>query len=303
MPKPSMQEPPYIEDEALYRYLLELHSHVYGLGEDTTGELDEDNIASIIPDTETPQTITAEWTFEVHPLGLSHLQIDYIGTYTHEQIDSHLDDALTHFAKEAIELDDLGDVNAPSPTDNQPLLWDAATSRWIPKTVSVAKEIVFKAQGVAKGASAPIDALRDMGVSGDLKFPVAQFSKTTQQDVHGEFHLPDDIDDTEEIEFHLMWIPGSGWTTGNYVWKLEYLVKEEDDDTSVGTPITISMDVTPSNATDIIETEFTDTISARAQQIIFTHFYRDVANDNGNDTGDIIFFEVKYISNKRGESQ
>lgn len=169
-------------------------------------------------------------------------------------------------------------------------------------TARVTKELTFKAQAAAKGASAPTDALRTMGASGTLKFPVSQFSKTTQQDIHGEFHLPDDVDNSVNIEFHLMWIPGSGWTTGNYVWKLEYLVKEEDDDTTTGTPTTISMDVTPSNATDIIETEFTSTIDANAEQIVFGHFYRDVANDNGDDTGDIIFFEVKYTSNKLGEA-
>lgn len=31
-------------------------------------------------------------------------------------------------------LNDLGDVNAPSPTDGQALVWDNGTSRWIPAT-------------------------------------------------------------------------------------------------------------------------------------------------------------------------
>ena len=33
-------------------------------------------------------------------------------------------------------LDDIGDVNAPAPADNESLTWDAATSKWIPEAVT-----------------------------------------------------------------------------------------------------------------------------------------------------------------------
>jgi len=33
-------------------------------------------------------------------------------------------------------LNDIADVNAPSPSDNQALTWDAATSKWVPETIS-----------------------------------------------------------------------------------------------------------------------------------------------------------------------
>ena len=32
-------------------------------------------------------------------------------------------------------LNNIGNVNAPSPSDDQPLAWDAATSKWIPQTL------------------------------------------------------------------------------------------------------------------------------------------------------------------------
>lgn len=35
----------------------------------------------------------------------------------------------------ASALNDLTDVNAGSPTDNQALSWDSSTSKWIPQTV------------------------------------------------------------------------------------------------------------------------------------------------------------------------
>lgn len=33
-------------------------------------------------------------------------------------------------------LDSIGDINAPSPTDNQALTWDTATSKWVPETIT-----------------------------------------------------------------------------------------------------------------------------------------------------------------------
>ena len=169
-------------------------------------------------------------------------------------------------------------------------------------TARVIKEVTFKAQSAAKGASAPTDALRALGASGGVLMPVVEFSKVTQQDVHGEFHMPYDVDNSVNVEFHLMWIPGAAWTTGNYSWNLEYLIKEESGNTTIGTPTTILMGVTPNNSTDIIETKFTDTIDLDAEQVLFAHIYRDVANDNGDDTGDVLFGEIQYTSNKLGEA-
>ena len=84
------------------------------------------------------------------------------------------------------------------------------------------------------------------------------------------------------------------------MWKLEYLAKANNASFATGTPTTISADVTPANATDSIETEFASTIDLNAEQTLCGHFYRDVANDNGDAKGEIRFFEIEYTSNKLG---
>ncbi len=43
MPQIPYTEPPTTGDEALDRYLLELHNRIFGFGADTSGDLDEDN--------------------------------------------------------------------------------------------------------------------------------------------------------------------------------------------------------------------------------------------------------------------
>lgn len=167
----------------------------------------------------------------------------------------------------------------------------------------VKENYVIPAVSTVKGASAPASALRAVGASGGVSIPVLQFSKTTQQDVYFQFHLKYAADETEPVAFHLMWAPGSGWTYGNYVWKLEYLVKDENGAIGTGTPTTISMDVTPANATDFIETEFASTIPVTGpDQSLICHFCRDVANDNADDVGEVNMFEMTYIKNKQGES-
>jgi hypothetical protein len=162
------------------------------------------------------------------------------------------------------------------------------------------QETTINVLGTKKGASAPTEALRDIGASGGVKESIFQFSKTTQNDVYFAFHSPIvGLDENYAIDFRVMWIPGDAWTSGNFMWKLEYLLKKEDAifgdaDTSTGTPTTISMDVTPDNAVDYIETQFEDTITLKEEDVLICHFYRDVANDNGDDHGDVRFFEIKY---------
>lgn len=152
------------------------------------------------------------------------------------------------------------------------------------------------------GASAPTDTLRAIGASGGVLIDVQQFSKTVQQDVYFEWHTPYNLDNTEPVEFHLMWLPGSAYTTGNYLWKLEYLVKNETDPHNTGTPTTIPADVTPAGAVNMIETEFVNTIPIIRSQILCCHFYRDVAGDNADDTGDVNFFEIAYKIDRNGSA-
>lgn len=170
-------------------------------------------------------------------------------------------------------------------------------------TARKSDQIKIDARSQSKGASAPIDALRACGASGGVLKPVIQFSKTIQQDIYFEFHAPYSADHTEPVHLHIVWLPGAGWTAGNYVWKMEYLVKNETDPINTGTPTTISADVTPLNAVDMIETEFPDSILFTGDdQILICHLYRDVASDNGDDVGELNMIEMNYIRNKQGEN-
>ena len=63
MPRPRIKEPPFVKDPVLYQWLLDLCQDVYGVGDDTTGRLDGDNISGVIPVTTAPTTITGVWTF------------------------------------------------------------------------------------------------------------------------------------------------------------------------------------------------------------------------------------------------
>lgn len=55
-PQISYTEPPTTGDEALDRYLLELHNRLFGMGSDTSGDLDGDN--GVLPTDSTTDDIT-----------------------------------------------------------------------------------------------------------------------------------------------------------------------------------------------------------------------------------------------------
>ena len=171
------------------------------------------------------------------------------------------------------------------------------------KSPSVYKEILIPVTRLqSSGVSAPTLTVRAAGASGGIKVPILSFSKTSEQEVYTEMHMPTDVDGSVNVSFHLMWVPGASWTSGNYMWKLEYLVKNEFGVAiNAGSPTTIEESVTPANAVDLIETEFSDTIDAGPDQVIMARFYRDVANDNGNDVGDVRFIEIEYVSSSDGE--
>ena len=81
---------------------------------------------------------------------------------------------------------------------------------------------------------------------------------------------------------------------------------ESNNDSGVssaaGAPTTIDADVTPGATTDIIETEFATSIDIGLEQVLWCRFWRDVANDNGNDVGEVRFCEIEYVANKLGEA-
>lgn len=194
----------------------------------------------------------------------------------------------------------IGDSSAGAPTNYAKFAADGELT--LVGTARVKREEAIMAVNTVKGASAPTTSTIQIGTTTTMLSAALSFSKVTQEEVYFAYHVPEDNDDTVNLTFHLMWKPGALWTTGNYMWKLEYIVKNESDDSTTGASTTIQADVTPANATNFIETEFASTIDAHAQQTIICHFYRDVANDNADDVGRIRFFEFERTVNKLGEA-
>ncbi len=156
-------------------------------------------------------------------------------------------------------------------------------------------EYRIEAPRTALGASAPTVTTRAAGASGGVKIPVLSFSKTVSQECFFIFHYQNDQDFAQPVEFHMMWIPATGYSTGNFMWKLEYLIYDEyTGDISSGIPTTIEESVTPADAITLIETEYSDTITLEEDQILIGRFYRDTANDNGDVAGEVLFFEINY---------
>lgn len=157
------------------------------------------------------------------------------------------------------------------------------------------KELRVPAGAASKGASAPTDALRAIGASGGVKIPVSQFSKTTQQDLYFEIHPDTDMDHDQSCAFHLMWLPGASWTTGNFVWKLEYItIDEESGVVTSGTPTTITFTCIVTSATQFIECRSPFSVAVPDGHTVCVHLYRDVAADDGNDVGEVRFLELVY---------
>lgn len=63
----NLTEPPFVEDALLRQWILDIHNHVYGLGADTTGTLDDDNLDDVIPNRTDTESITGSWTFDTDP--------------------------------------------------------------------------------------------------------------------------------------------------------------------------------------------------------------------------------------------
>ncbi len=117
-----------------------------------------------------------------------------------------------------------------------------------------------------KGASPPGEESEAVGASGNILAYNYAFNPAAVGDEEVFFHIviPSDIDDSHNVQFFLGWWPDTNWSSGDYRWTLEYLVRDVDDmyglntSRTAGTPTVIYEDVTPANATDLIETPFYD---------------------------------------------
>jgi hypothetical protein len=153
---------------------------------------------------------------------------------------------------------------------------------------------------VTQGAPAG-KAVRQVGASGNVYEQVASFSATVDQECFLTYSARADIDGSESVSFRVIWRPGASWTSGNYIWKIEYLVMGDNADRTAGTPTTSSVDVTPSNANNGILSTFLTAIDLNANDVLFLRFYRDAVTDTGNDVGDVELFQIVYTANSLGE--
>ncbi len=115
MPKSKFTEVPLPMEwitkyPAFCEFLTDFFHHAYGLGEDITGTLDEDNISVEYPGVSGDVTVTGKWTFSTHPLGLDHTKIANIGVNTHAGIDTHIATPLIHFLEASIDHTHISNI-------------------------------------------------------------------------------------------------------------------------------------------------------------------------------------------------
>jgi len=174
------------------------------------------------------------------------------------------------------------------------------------------RELRYDFSLLKKGAAPPGEESEAIGVSGNLLgYNYAFNPGAGDEEVFWSTRIPSDIDDTQNVQFFLGWWPDSGWGSGEYRWVLEYLVFDADDaygttlDRTAGVPTVIYEDVTPANATDLIETPFFDpnTINANADQVIFFRLWLDSSESEADDDGHVFYTMLQYASNTPGPTQ
>jgi hypothetical protein len=160
--------------------------------------------------------------------------------------------------------------------------------------------LTIKANGAGPGLNTPTLNQRDVGASGNVKIEVLSFSNLVVNDSLISFDGPYSIDDTVNVKFVIKWKPGPGYTGGNFATQFEYLVKSSTGDITTGTPTTITADVTPANANDMIVTAFAATIDLNAGDVLAGTFSRQVGSDNGDAVMDIREFALEVVEDKLG---
>jgi hypothetical protein len=160
--------------------------------------------------------------------------------------------------------------------------------------------LTIKANGAGPGLNTPTLNQRDVGASGNVKIEVLSFSNLVVNDSLISFDGPYSIDDTVNVKFVIKWKPGPGYTGGNFATQFEYLVKSSTGDITTGTPTTITADVTPANADDMIVTAFAATIDLNAGDVLAGTFSRQVGSDNGDAVMDIREFALEVVEDKLG---
>jgi len=163
-----------------------------------------------------------------------------------------------------------------------------------------------------KGATPPGEESEAIGASGNLLAYNYAFNPSagTDEEVFWHIVIPSDIDESQNVQFYLGWWPDSGYGSGDYRWTLEYLVRDVDDmygtdiDRTAGVPTVIYEEVTPTNATDLIETPFYDpnTIDANKNQVVFCRLSLDASESSADDDGHVYYAMFQYAVNTPGQT-
>ena len=160
-----------------------------------------------------------------------------------------------------------------------------------------------------KGTTPPGEENSAIGASGNIVAHNYAFNAASgDEEVFFHVIMPNDIDDTYNVQFRIGWFPDSGWGSGDYRWVLEYLVRDIDDmygtdvDRTAGTPTVIYIEETPVNATDLLETPFYDpnTIDANKNQVIFCRLFLDSSESGADDDAHLYYTMMQYASDTPG---
>jgi len=101
----------------------------------TEGSIDHVNIQSIGSNSHDDlDAHVASGSIHFTEESISHLNIQDIGDNAHSAIDSHITDTSIHFD----ELDELSDVNAGAPNDGEALAWRQSANEWVASGLVVA---------------------------------------------------------------------------------------------------------------------------------------------------------------------
>lgn len=175
------------------------------------------------------------------------------------------------------------------------------------------REIRYDFTLMKKGSEPPNEESDAIGASGNILSYNYAFDpgNAGDEEVFWMTYLPNDVDDTQNVQFFLGWYPDAGWSSGEYRWVVEYLVFDADDaygtniDRTAGAPTVIYEDVTPANATDFIQTPFFDpnTIDADKNQLIFFHLYVDASESEADDDAHVLYSILQYAANTPGGPQ
>ena len=167
----------------------------------------------------------------------------------------------------------------------------------------VEKEVIFDMLNVKAGHSTPFENEISIG-NGESKIKVFvyTFDPSKDEDVWFVWHTTHDLDPSENIEFHLLWVPNDDWVGGSYNWSLDYIIKPDNGANNTGIVTNIWENVIPTDSNNFIETRFsTEIIGATNDNIIFARLFLDSSESTSNEDAHVIFVEFKYWVNKLGE--